>query len=555
FTFWNTIQNLTMQFYNWTSGCFTPLNDSVVFYSSEMKSHTGIKLTDYFSSLLDLFEEKNGSLRINIVANAKLPILENNFTWTLDRLKINITYMYFCRNNWSESIFNATNERVFHQATSTIFESPMNNYSTCINVSDFIDFCDNYTYELMWNNATDLGLVQVNFSVDRIQTNLVLVSGFTTDFKLVGEIVRPTVKLSVNATGDPMPGEQVMFTVLFSYRNGSNQIREFNALTDEDGFASVSIELTSELYSLGFNATFKSLDPNYKDSEYEHSFDIRVLTSDEHARLVILNNLHYIIIGIVALCTMIVVQRFMHVKRRKRWLDDANRVQELVKIQYILAIFKESGTCVVNRSYSRLEFDEDLVSGFVTAIASFGKEIGANDEDDQKKRREIIFDYDKFKIIIQDGEYIRIALILDEQPTEFLKSKLKEFVTEFESKYALSSWKGNLTIFRDVDLLIEKVFEVSLIFPLVINPDISKTRIKSRLGKALYEIASQIQKEKGVFFIGTLLGYAQAGRRKSKEHVLSEIYQMKKAGIFKVHEDLKNMGVNGENAGDECKEK
>ncbi|MHA1369636.1 MAG: hypothetical protein ACTSRA_08000, partial [Promethearchaeota archaeon] len=36
FTFWNTIQNLTMQFYNWTSGCFTPLNDSVVFYSSEM---------------------------------------------------------------------------------------------------------------------------------------------------------------------------------------------------------------------------------------------------------------------------------------------------------------------------------------------------------------------------------------------------------------------------------------------------------------------------------------------------------------------------------------
>jgi hypothetical protein len=127
---------------------------------------------------------------------------------------------------------------------------------------------------------------------------------------------------------------------------------------------------------------------------------------------------------------------------------------------------------------------------------------------------------------------LSLALILKGPPTDDLKERAKQFTDTFESTYAMQDWRGNLDMFAGVDNFIEQAFEITLIYPLVVNPKKAKKDIKSGLGKALYEVGEAVQKEKQVFYLATLLNYAQAGRKESQNQVLGEIYLLKKGGFL-----------------------
>ncbi|MBD3227841.1 MAG: hypothetical protein GF329_06605 [Candidatus Lokiarchaeota archaeon] len=123
----------------------------------------------------------------------------------------------------------------------------------------------------------------------------------------------------------------------------------------------------------------------------------------------------------------------------------------------LLIIHKESGLCIYNYKFGPGELDPDLLSGFLSAIQSFGVELS---ESDQAEMRRLL--YKDFEIYIDEDEFIRVALIGKGIITEHLERLLSNFIQKFSGNYtrALEKFTGNIKIFSDADLLVEKTFKI-----------------------------------------------------------------------------------------------
>lgn len=328
---------------------------------------------------------------------------------------------------------------------------------------------------------------------------------------------------NVRVTGEggmPLPGKTIVVSVP-GY--------EVEATSNEDGIATVSLVLA--IGQVRITVSFPG------EAEFAPSTmlspEIRVLDEFSNAMesllaLAMENALWLVIIAVVIVSASI-ARRQAAVKQRKAWRRDASKIVDIVKVRHVLVIAKDSGACIVNRSYAKPALDGDLISGFLQAITTFGKEIGPKSSE---ARSSIVFDYQDFKILLQDGDKVRVALFLAGPPTDHLRANAARFVSLFETRYQMDAWSGNLRMFSDVDNILEEAFEITLIYPWVVNDRRDKSEIKTRLGRALVEVGQAVQREKQAFFLTSLVQFAQAGRRESQDQVLAEIYRLKKAGFF-----------------------
>ncbi|MFX0101811.1 MAG: hypothetical protein ACFFCS_19760 [Candidatus Hodarchaeota archaeon] len=354
--------------------------------------------------------------------------------------------------------------------------------------------------------------------------------GFNDNNIMSGNSLSVEFQLRYSANTSAIPDKMLKMTITATLRSGGEETREIEATTDDGGIVLFSFQALDAWSSFSYSVSFSDDSPEFKPTPDYQSDEIQVQNVIEYVGQLVMDN-WMIITAVGGILIIAVVAKNQSDRKKKRaWKQDANVIRDVVKIQHMLVIMKASGSCVVNRAYSQSQFDGDLISGFLTAIATFGKEVG------QKAAKitgdAILFDYQEFKILIQDGVNSRTALILDGVPTDNLKEKLKLFSDLFEQRYDLSSWRGNLDMFSDVDGLIEQAFEITLIYPLVVKPGTVKKDIKSGLGKALFEVGEAVQAEKHAFYLSTLLNFAQAGRKESQDQVLSEIYQLKKNGFL-----------------------
>ena len=141
--------------------------------------------------------------------------------------------------------------------------------------------------------------------------------------------------------------------------------------------------------------------------------------------------------------------------------------------------------------------------------------------------------YGDFKIVIADGEYIRVALILEGAASEKLKENQWLFTEHFEKRFRpiLRDFTGDITSFREADDLIEKYFNITLVYPLQLGKHYGVIKLKG-LEKTLIEVAEQIQKERKFFFISSLLNFALAGRKASRDEIISTIIELKRKGVI-----------------------
>ncbi|MHA1269331.1 MAG: hypothetical protein ACTSPY_06040 [Candidatus Helarchaeota archaeon] len=123
-------------------------------------------------------------------------------------------------------------------------------------------------------------------------------------------------------------------------------------------------------------------------------------------------------------------------------------------IKYIMIIYKISGIVVYSQAFGGIDLDEDLISGFLTAISSFGSEISKKDTDMKS------ITYQDFEIEIVDGINIKVALILNGKKIGIIKNLLKEFINIFETKNKdkIANWKGDVSVFDDTNQLINEYF-------------------------------------------------------------------------------------------------
>ncbi|MFX1450502.1 MAG: hypothetical protein ACFFCM_06655 [Promethearchaeota archaeon] len=123
-------------------------------------------------------------------------------------------------------------------------------------------------------------------------------------------------------------------------------------------------------------------------------------------------------------------------------------------LKYLMVLEQVSGLIMYKHNFGEIEFDSDLVGGFLAAIQSFGSEL-SKEKTPMKKLA-----YKDFEISIDDGKYIRAAVILIGPITSHLKSKHLKFISEFESRYEnrLKNWSGNISGFEEMKDITEELF-------------------------------------------------------------------------------------------------
>ncbi|HUY00328.1 MAG TPA: hypothetical protein VMV49_12275, partial [Candidatus Deferrimicrobium sp.] len=123
-------------------------------------------------------------------------------------------------------------------------------------------------------------------------------------------------------------------------------------------------------------------------------------------------------------------------------------------LKFMLVIETRSGVTLFQHNFSETSTDPDLISGFLSAVQSFGTEL-TNEGSDMKKLA-----YKDFEIEMNIGDYIRVALFLKGQNTKYLVKNLVNFINAFERKYedSLKQWMGDVSKFRDGTILVKNMF-------------------------------------------------------------------------------------------------
>ena len=282
--------------------------------------------------------------------------------------------------------------------------------------------------------------------------------------------------LVTDENSNPIEGLEIIFILL---NEGGTEVSRTVATTDENGIASVSINFQEVGNKFTLKVSFAE----------EGIYSGSLLTSEEirvvDGFILFLDLLPFILLGLAIVSGVSFgYYRGVVVPKKKRHRESLKqmyqRMFDVENIQHII-ILTDSGIPCYSKSLSDIPIDETLISGFLSAITSFGAEIGdkmkddssikgseydASKEKDTKSRLQEL-SYQRFKIILREGLMIRTALLLLKRPSKTLMTKLERFTAEFESTFEPRIKKFSGEIFKDieVDPLIEKIFEADLLYP------------------------------------------------------------------------------------------
>ncbi len=136
-------------------------------------------------------------------------------------------------------------------------------------------------------------------------------------------------------------------------------------------------------------------------------------------------------------------------------INEHEKAYSLSILSYLMILDKASGITLFERNLGELSINPDLVGGFLHALQSFGREISSAD------RSMRTLSYEDFQFQIETGHFTRTALILRGTPTDFITSRLKAFVTQFEQNFEgnIKHFTGNVDEFSPANALFNAIFK------------------------------------------------------------------------------------------------
>jgi hypothetical protein len=318
-------------------------------------------------------------------------------------------------------------------------------------------------------------------------------------------------------------GEKINIEI---YDENEDLIEELSDITNDNGQIELSYVLPEGYKSIKIKLMYKTEETYFASTESKQSINITLISQGQSIVNTFINLSPYIIIGIAAISTYVVLRQRRLNRLKAIWAKDAQILDDLLRISHIMIIHKEAGVVIYDKKVAIEEIDSDLIGGFLQAISSFRQEI-RKDIDFEKGTKGFEMDYYDFKIVITDGEFIRVALILDGTPSESLKERQLEFTKAFENKFGkvLQEFDGEIKAYRAADKLIEDHFYISLAYPLKLSEHWEVVDLEP-LEKDLVEVAQQIEAEKSFFFVSNLLSYGLAGRSESRNQIISAIISL-----------------------------
>ncbi|MFX0155123.1 MAG: hypothetical protein ACFE9Q_11400 [Candidatus Hodarchaeota archaeon] len=208
------------------------------------------------------------------------------------------------------------------------------------------------------------------------------------------------------------------------------------------------------------------------------------------------------------------------------------KYQDILTIRHVI-ILSKGGVPAFNMAIGDLPIDPSLIAGFIQANVVFsGEELTLIDKLNPEKNF-YEFEYKNFHLLLRVGTFCTPCLILDRRASSNLRVLLSGFTDHLERDYEdeLQEFDktGDLNILKSVKNLVEKIFEVNMIYPLTLSTQIPPDIVENLtpIQNAVYETCKDLLKDEDYFFIlnlikttSKLLGVI------SQEEILWNIYQM-----------------------------
>lgn len=149
----------------------------------------------------------------------------------------------------------------------------------------------------------------------------------------------------------------------------------------------------------------------------------------------------------------------------------------------VYLIHQKTGICLIHRKYGSIEFNQDLVSGFLTALKDFSVEFS-------KGAGELkVVDMRVFYLMLVFKHGILFTAAADKNDdAKICHKKLSEVISKFNKKYGdkIEDWNGDVRIFKGFEEIIDdvleegKVAEVPMKIPIlkIFKKDFTKTKKK-----------------------------------------------------------------------------
>ena len=208
---------------------------------------------------------------------------------------------------------------------------------------------------------------------------------------------------------------------------------------------------------------------------------------------------------------------------------------DVLNIKHILLMAKESGLAIIDYPMSGAGVNTQLLTGFIQANISFSVSSNTSngDANNGKTHQFYEFQYENFNILLKDGEFIRICLVLDHKASDSLKALVNEFLSDYESRYLDKInehlRKGMMHFTDTVDFMVD-TFNVKLVFPMVLThtflPDELELIKRNPIQKAIMDFAEKLLASKAFFFIINLIDEVQKIVHIDANKILYEVYQL-----------------------------
>ncbi len=144
-------------------------------------------------------------------------------------------------------------------------------------------------------------------------------------------------------------------------------------------------------------------------------------------------------------------------------------------IQAVYILIADSGLCVLDRKYGEADMDPNLISGFLTALIQFGRELSDGN-------RVHVIDFGAFDICLSLKNNIIVAATVDKvDDGNAAMAVLGDVNNAFSEKYGsmISEWDGNLEPFDSFHVTLDEITkegcasEVNIVVPVLkgkVNP-------------------------------------------------------------------------------------
>lgn len=153
----------------------------------------------------------------------------------------------------------------------------------------------------------------------------------------------------------------------------------------------------------------------------------------------------------------------------------------------VYLIHQYTGICLIHRKYGSIEFNQDLVSGFLTALKDFSVEFSKGSGELK------VIDMQIFYLLLVFKEGVLITAAADKNDDAKITHKaltdiIDKFVTRFGEQ--LDGWSGDVRIFRDFEHIIDEILQIGRIAELQLKLPILKI-FKKDFQKSQKQIAKK----------------------------------------------------------------